>query len=105
MLVGEIDTIYEAVGNLVRRHRRRVGLTQEQLGLSVGLSRTSITNLEKGRQHIPVHHLYGIAKALDVPANALLPETVIGDIPERLVRALPANADESVLKWAQKVAS
>ena len=48
-------------------------MTQERLGRLVGLSRTSITNIEKGRQHISLHQLFAIAEALRVRPDMLLP--------------------------------
>jgi transcriptional regulator with XRE-family HTH domain len=39
----------------------------------VGLSRASIANIETGRQRIPLHHLYTLARALKVDVYALLP--------------------------------
>ena len=48
-------------------------LTQEELAHRVHLKRTSITNIEKGRQKLLVHTLFDIADALDIPPTALIP--------------------------------
>jgi DNA-binding XRE family transcriptional regulator len=54
-----VDSLYFAFGNLIRLHRERApAMTQEKLGNLVGLSRTSIVNIEKGRQHISLHQLF-----------------------------------------------
>ena len=67
------DDLYIAIGKRIRAARERVGLTQEALGDLVGLGRTSITNIERGRQRMTVHTLFGLADAVgEVPA-ALLP--------------------------------
>jgi transcriptional regulator with XRE-family HTH domain len=73
----DLDALYRAFGNLVRlsREQRRDPLSQEKLGGLVGLSRTSITNIEKGRHHLVVHQLLAFARALNVPPEALLPST------------------------------
>ncbi len=47
--------------------------SQAELALASSLSRTSITNIEKGRQHLPLHTLYAIANALEIPITELLP--------------------------------
>lgn len=65
--------LYRAVGGRIRQCRQEIGLTQEALANAVGLTRTSITNLEKGRQSLLVHKLVEIAVALQVQPKALLP--------------------------------
>lgn len=66
-------TIYEAFGQLLGTARRGAHLTQEKLGELVGLSRTSITNIECGRQAIQLHQLYRFAEVLNLPLGRLLP--------------------------------
>lgn len=67
---------YEEVGRRVRAARtgHRPRISQEDLGEIVGLSRTSITNLEKGRQKCLIHTLLSIANALDTDIKALIPD-------------------------------
>src|SRR5437867_243891 len=67
---------YIELGRNIRRHRQRPGvdLSQDSLAKRVGLSRTSVTNVEKGRQQVPLHMLYVFADALGVEATALLPD-------------------------------
>lgn len=66
--------IYAALGELVRKHRETQEMSQEALGKRIGLSRASVANIEKGRQRIPLHHLYRLAQALGVNAHTLLPD-------------------------------
>ena len=50
----------------------------------VSLTRTTVTNIEKGRQQLLVHTLVDIAKALNVSIELLLPvqqSTSIDDAP------------------------
>ncbi len=70
--------LFEAVGRKVRALRsspgeNRAALTQAQLAEMVGLERTSITNIERGNQKVPLHVLYRICEALQVPIGELLP--------------------------------
>lgn len=67
---------YEEVGRRVRAARldHRPSVSQGDLGKIVGLSRTSITNLEKGRQKCLIHTLLSIANALDIDVKTLIPE-------------------------------
>lgn len=64
---------YADVGRRIRRARKAVGLTQQALASLVSLSRTSVTNLEQGRQKLLVHTLVDVALALRVQPADLLP--------------------------------
>src|SRR5688572_30648908 len=55
-------------------------LTQGKLADEVGLERTSITNIEKGNQKVPLHVLYKICEVLQIQINDLLPN--VSDIKE-----------------------
>lgn len=48
-------------------------MTQDTLAQKLSLTRTSIINIEKGRQQVLVHTLADIASALGVPVGELLP--------------------------------
>lgn len=53
--------------------RQAKRMTQEQLAKAVGLSRTSIVNIESQRQAITLETLYALGKALGVNPKRLLP--------------------------------
>lgn len=90
------DEIYKDIGSRIRAARLERGLSQAALAEGVGLARTSITNVERGRQRIQVHTLIDIASALDADPRSLLP-----DRPEQLADltslldsgALPEESD------------
>lgn len=71
------QVFYEEVGRRIRdaRKRRKPPLTQEALGKLVSLTRTSITNVEKGRQKFLLHTLADIAAVLQVEPASLLPQS------------------------------
>jgi transcriptional regulator with XRE-family HTH domain len=60
-------------GARVQHARKRQGWTQLDLARAVGMTRSSIANLETGRQRPPVHIVLLIARVLDVPVTDLLP--------------------------------
>ena len=64
---------YSEVGKKIRAARKARSMTQEALASQVSLTRTSITNIEQGRQKFPLHMLAEIAAALHVTPTALLP--------------------------------
>lgn len=57
---------YEALGKKIRQARDERNISQAEMARTIGLSRTSITNIEKGRQPIQVHVLVKIAETLGV---------------------------------------
>ncbi|MCH8096367.1 MAG: helix-turn-helix transcriptional regulator [Proteobacteria bacterium] len=104
METREIDFLYQAFGKLVRLHReQRRDLTQEKLGRLVGLSRTSITNIEKGRQHVALHQVFALANALGVPPSALLPTVGDGQGTSWVASKLPPDTDKEITQWAEMI--
>jgi transcriptional regulator with XRE-family HTH domain len=75
--MNEIDDgpkeLYTFVGQRICEIRSGKRMTQASLAISVGLNRTSITNIEKGRQKILLHTLFEIASALKTEPKNLLP--------------------------------
>jgi transcriptional regulator with XRE-family HTH domain len=69
-----VKWMYREFGRRLRIARRRARLSQEALAKSVGLARTSITNIEKGRQPFTLHTAYDLAKELGVRVTELIPE-------------------------------
>jgi transcriptional regulator with XRE-family HTH domain len=67
------DELYRRAGELIREARRNRRLTQSDLGTAVGLTRTSIVNIERGRQKLLLHTLFEFADVLGVEPEALLP--------------------------------
>ena len=61
-----------AFGRRVQRRRKDRGLSQEALGAIVGLSRTSITNIEAGRQSVVAYTISLLTRNLAISADELL---------------------------------
>ncbi|MBI2312978.1 MAG: helix-turn-helix transcriptional regulator [Betaproteobacteria bacterium] len=68
-----MERLYKEFGRILRSYRKEAHLSQLDLANRVGLSRTSITNIESGRQHIPLHFLYTLASAVGTSPEKLLP--------------------------------
>lgn len=69
----EIEKLYSEIGKRIRTERDALGFSQIDLAAEIGLTRTSIVNIESGRQRLPIHVLYAIAEALAVSVRDLLP--------------------------------
>lgn len=98
------NVLYGTIGKLVRSAREHAELTQDELAQRVGLTRTSITNIENGRQNIQVHTLYAIAEALNLPTSALLPSTSNETLRfEEVEGRLPEDLAPSEREWVKHV--
>jgi transcriptional regulator with XRE-family HTH domain len=67
------DKLYRTVGERLRRIRLGLEVTQAGLAEAAGVMRTSVVNLEAGRQRPPLHVLYRLCGALGVEVNDVLP--------------------------------
>jgi transcriptional regulator with XRE-family HTH domain len=67
------NKIYIEIGKRIKDMREHKNISQEELSKKIGLTRTSITNIEKGRQRLLVHTLINIAQELSINVNTLLP--------------------------------
>ena len=61
----------EIVGKTIARRRKARGLTQADLGQMINASRTSIANLEAGRQNVSLRTIYNLCQALNCMPNDL----------------------------------
>jgi transcriptional regulator with XRE-family HTH domain len=101
-----VDGLYKEFGRLLKAARKDARLTQNEVAGRVGLSRTSITNIERGTQHIPLHQLFLLASAVGVTPAALLPDqkaAIEELVPPRALRALRADKDEEELDFAARI--
>jgi DNA-binding XRE family transcriptional regulator len=65
--------LHRLIGETLRDRRKQTGMTQTDLASKVGLLRTSITNIEAGRQKPPIQVLYNICLVLGIEAREILP--------------------------------
>jgi len=86
-----IEDFYALVGSKVRSARLAAEISQEFLANKVGLTRSSVANLEAGRQRIALHLFAAIAHSLNKDTCELLPErsqshrvSIISDLQEEL---------------------
>lgn len=70
----KVEQIYIAIGDRIRTRRTDLKLTQLELGQRVQLTRSSIANIEAGRQRPMPHTILQIACQLDIEPAELLPK-------------------------------
>jgi transcriptional regulator with XRE-family HTH domain len=96
----DFDEIYRGVGRKIRQTRENQHLSQDSLAQRLGISRTSMVNIEAGRQHAPLHVLWQIAELLETKLTVLIPS------PEELLA--PQNQtvlDKEMLEQIEEVAN
>lgn len=54
------------IGNIVRFHRRKSGLTQRKLAELAGTGKTSVFDMEKGKESVQLDTLLKIMSALNI---------------------------------------
>ena len=69
--------LYNLIGERIRRQRVQVEMTQTELAKAVGVLRTSIANIEAGRQKPPLHLLYKLCMELGVEVAEILPNNAV----------------------------
>lgn len=66
--------VYQIIGERLKNRREEVGISQVELAENIKeIGRTSISNIEKGRQQTPIHVLYKICNELAIDINSILP--------------------------------
>lgn len=73
----EREAVYQRLGGNIRRAREERDLNQGELAELIGMTRTSITNLETGRQGLQVYQLLRIARALSTSLDNLIDDDLM----------------------------
>lgn len=68
------DDPKKTVGKNIRRLRKQVGWSQEELAEASELHRTYIGAIERGERNVSLENIVGIARALRVQPSELLKE-------------------------------
>ena len=99
------DKFYLELGRRIRKARLHSRLTQEQLANSLSLNRTSITNIEKGKQKILAHTLIDLAEVLRVPINDLIPTSLQRSEVNRISNLLDKDSSPAERKFFEAALS
>jgi transcriptional regulator with XRE-family HTH domain len=94
---------YKLVGDKVRSARISAGLSQALLAERVGLTRSSVANLEAARQRTSLYHFVLISRALKAEVGELLPDELRpqeSDLTSNLQNEL-ANSPETTQEFVR----
>ena len=94
-----MNQFYREFGRRLRAARLQARLSQASLAKAVDVGRTSITNIERGRQHVSLHMAFLLANALNVRVSELLPDS--GMLRLQPVEVLKENSAER--EWVERV--
>lgn len=102
----ESDLFYSEVAEKLRLYRKRAKMDQETLAEHLRLSRTSVINIEKGRQRISLEQAWLAARALKVQIADLLPSInplTIDQWAEKIdTKTVGAKEKKNVMQWISK---
>lgn len=70
------ERIYNIIGGNIRSRRQFISMNQYELAKKVELTRSSIVQIESGKQAITLLTLYKVAEALGLSIYKLLPESI-----------------------------
>jgi transcriptional regulator with XRE-family HTH domain len=90
-----IQAIYPRAGRVIKRKRKEKLFKQEALARAAGLTRTSISNIELGRQKILLDTFMRIAMALGTTPTELMKEILLEDIGSPVIK----NSDDPVERY------
>jgi len=101
------DRLYGIVGGRVRKQREELALTQDVLAQRAGIARTSLTNFERGRQHLPIHVLLRLADELGLELGELIPHAseLVGDAGHHPEPRVPVNVGGEVRLFPPRTAT
>jgi transcriptional regulator with XRE-family HTH domain len=91
--MAEFDAFLTEVGARIRLLREAAGMTQQQLAELVGMMRTSVANVEAGRQNLPLDRLGRFADALGVPPAALVGDVGADEASRTMAKVLSAERE------------
>lgn len=98
-----IAALYENLGQQIRSAREVRGLSQQEVANVIGLMRSSVANIEGGRQRITVHSMIAVCQALDLDPADVVTRAMEGAEP--FTSAIPAEVKNSTEKLRKSLLS
>lgn len=86
------STFYEEVGARLKARREKIRMRQAELAESIGLSRTSVTNIELGRQRLFLDQFAKICRSLEIAPSEIISESLSSDAKRQPLRSTSINS-------------
>ena len=87
--------LYESLGNQIKILRNKSGISQHDLAKNLNLSRASVVNIEKGRQHPSLHLLIDLTRIFNIQITDLLDISSITNFQNDSLRSIKTKIKES----------
>lgn len=71
--VVDAQALYRDIGRRMKDARTRAKLSQDAVGVAIGMTRANVANLESGKTRILLEHVYNVALLVGRPVRELLP--------------------------------
>lgn len=76
-----VAALYTRIGEHLKTAREQRGVSQHALADAIGITRSSVANIESGRQRIQVHALIAACQALNLDPADIISQAVEGADP------------------------
>ena len=76
--LGELSMDYKSIGEQIRKHRKGLKLSQEEVGEMVEVSTSFIGHIERGTRKASLETVVKISRALHVSIDTLIPPPLVG---------------------------
>jgi HTH-type transcriptional regulator/antitoxin HipB len=70
---GKTMQLPEDIGKIVRFHRKQSGLSQAELAISVGVGKTTIYDIERGKNTVRMDKVFKVLTGLNITLTAESP--------------------------------
>jgi transcriptional regulator with XRE-family HTH domain len=89
----EEDYLFARLGKRIRSRRRELGMTQETLAETIGVSTSFVGHIERGSRKPSITTLVHLANALNTSANEFLRDSLLNTRPGAMPE-LPISRDQ-----------
>ncbi len=83
--------MFKTIGDKIANLRKEVGMTQQQMAESVGISRSSLVKIENSQRAISLEEGDAISKALGISLDSLLANENSGNEEKSFAKAFKAK--------------
>jgi len=76
----DLAQVMEKLGELVRFHRKKAGLTQIQLADLAGVGKSTVYDIEKGKATVQIDSLFAVLTVMNISMQFSGPLTAVFEI-------------------------
>lgn len=96
-----VAALYTRIGDHLKTAREQRGVSQHNLADAIGVTRSSVANIESGRQRIQIHTLIAACQALNLDPADIVSQALEGADP--LASSLPRSATQHTARLRKQL--